>query len=135
MTITDSELEAGLRNLRGRADDIAPPPSDLARRTRERYRAQHPNIQRLDRILKAEGEDPDRFKLGKQADTVMLFFLFSDQELRALFTRLGYDYDPELTRRTIDYYDRRTSHGSTLSLITYAGVLAGLDPASSLRRL
>jgi hypothetical protein len=40
VTITDSELEAGLRNLRGRADDIAPPPSDLARRTRERYRAQ-----------------------------------------------------------------------------------------------
>ena len=49
----------------------------------ERYRARHPNIQRLDRILKAEGEDPDRFKLAKQADAVMLFFLFSDQELRA----------------------------------------------------
>src|SRR5215218_4188962 len=90
---------------------------DLEELDWERYRAQHPNIQRLDRILKAEGEDPDRFKLAKQADTVMLFFLFSDQELRALFTRLGYDYDPELTRRTIDYYDRRTSHGSTLSLV------------------
>jgi trehalose/maltose hydrolase-like predicted phosphorylase len=64
----------------------------------------------------------------------MLFFLFSDQELRALFTRLGYDYDPELTRRTIDYYDRRTSHGSTLSLVTHAGVLAGLDPNSSWER-
>ena len=104
---------------------------DLEELDWERYRAQHPNIQRLDRILKAEGEDPDRFKLAKQADTVMLFFLFSDQELRALFTRLGYDYDPELTRRAIDYYDRRTSHGSTLSLVTHAGVLAGLDPKSS----
>src|SRR6185503_20698770 len=49
-------------------------------------------------------------------------------------TRLGYDYDPELTRRTIDYYDRRTSHGSTLSLVTHAGVLAGLDPNSSWNR-
>ena len=39
-----------------------------------------------------------------------------------------------MARRTIDYYDRRTSHGSTLSLITFAGVLAGLDPASSWRR-
>jgi trehalose/maltose hydrolase-like predicted phosphorylase len=104
---------------------------DLEELDWERYRAQHPNIQRLDRILKAEGEDPDRFKLAKQADTVLLFFLFSDQELHALFTRLGYDYDPELTRRTIDYYDRRTSHGSTLSLVTHAGVLAGLDPNSS----
>src|SRR6478735_9526987 len=108
--------------------------ADLDELDWEHYRAQHPNIQRLDRILKAEGEDPDRFKLAKQADAVMLFFLFSDQELRALFTRLGYDYDPELTRRTIDYYDRRTSHGSTLSLVTHAGVLAGLDPASSWNR-
>ena len=39
-----------------------------------------------------------------------------------------------MAARTIDYYDRRTSHGSTLSLITYAGGLAGLDPASSWRR-
>jgi trehalose/maltose hydrolase-like predicted phosphorylase len=97
----------------------------------ERYRAQHPNIQRLDRILKAEGDDPDRFKLAKQADTVMLFFLFSHEELRTLFKRLGYEHDPELTLRTIDYYDRRTSHGSTLSLVTHAGVLASLDPKSS----
>ena len=40
MTISDSELEAGLRGLRTRADDMAPPPQDLAQRTRERYRAQ-----------------------------------------------------------------------------------------------
>ncbi|TFV87936.1 hypothetical protein [Blastococcus sp. CT_GayMR16] len=40
MTISDTELEAGLRSLRARADEIPPPPSDLARRTRERYRAQ-----------------------------------------------------------------------------------------------
>ena len=46
---------------------------------RERYDG---NIQRLDRILRAEGDDPDRYKLAKQADTVMLFFLFSDEELR-----------------------------------------------------
>jgi trehalose/maltose hydrolase-like predicted phosphorylase len=98
------------------------------------YRGRHTNIQRLDRILKAEGQDPDRFKLAKQADTVMLFFLFSDDELRTLFDRLGYEHDPELTRRTIDYYDRRTSHGSTLSLVTHAGVLAGLDPKSSWER-
>ncbi|MEV8614303.1 trehalose-phosphatase [Amycolatopsis sp. NPDC051373] len=97
----------------------------------EHYRAEHANIQRLDRILKAEGEEPDRFKLAKQADAVMLFFLFSDEELRTLFRRLGYEPDAELTRRTIDYYDRRTSHGSTLSLVTHAGVLAALDPKSS----
>jgi trehalose/maltose hydrolase-like predicted phosphorylase len=65
---------------------------------------------------------------------VMLFFLFSPEELRALFERLGYEYGPDTARRTIEYYDRRTSHGSTLSFVTHAGVLAGLDPASSWER-
>ncbi|MGH3708637.1 MAG: glycoside hydrolase family 65 protein [Pseudonocardiaceae bacterium] len=100
----------------------------------ERYRAEHPNIGRLDRILKAEGDDPNHYQLAKQADAVMLFFLFSNDELRELFDRLGYDYDPALARRTIDYYDQRTSHGSTLSLVTHAAVLAGLDPESSWER-
>ena len=103
--------------------------ADLEELDWDRYRAEHANIQRLDRILKAEGDDPDRYQLAKQADTVMLFFLFSPDELRRLLEQLGYAHDPDMARRTIDYYDRRTSHGSTLSLITYAGVLAGLDPA------
>ncbi|MGH4007692.1 MAG: glycosyl hydrolase family 65 protein, partial [Pseudonocardiaceae bacterium] len=108
--------------------------ADLEELDWERYRAKHPNIGRLDRILKAEGDDPNRYQLAKQADAVMLFFLFSGDELRELFERLGYDYDPDLARRTIDYYDQRTSHGSTLSLVTYAAVLAGLDPESSWQR-
>jgi trehalose/maltose hydrolase-like predicted phosphorylase len=108
--------------------------ADLEELDWERYRAEYPNIGRLDRILKAEGDDPNRYKLAKQADAVMLFFLFSDDELRELFERLGYHYDPDLPRRTIDYYDQRTSHGSTLSLVTYAAVLSGLDPESSWER-
>jgi trehalose/maltose hydrolase-like predicted phosphorylase len=98
------------------------------------YRARHRNIQRLDRILKAEGDDPDHYKLSKQADSVMLFFLFSEDELRDIFERLGYEYTSTTARRTIDYYDRRTSHGSTLSFITHAGVLADIDPESSWER-
>jgi trehalose/maltose hydrolase-like predicted phosphorylase len=103
----------------------------------EGYRAKHRNIQRMDRILKAEGDDPDRYKLAKQADAVMLFFLFSDDELREILWRLGYDEiagDDDLARRTIAYYDRRTSHGSTLSLVAHAAVLAGIDPESSWER-
>jgi trehalose-phosphatase len=97
-------------------------------------RAQHGNIQRLDRILRAEERDPNRYKLAKQADTVMLFYLFSDAELRRLFEQLGYEFSADTARRTIEYYDRRCSHGSTLSLIVYAGVLAGIDPESSWQR-
>ena len=100
----------------------------------EAYRAKHGNIQRLDRILRAEGDDPNRYKLAKQADTVMLFFLFSDDELRRLFARLGYEYGPETARINLAYYDQRTSHGSTLSFVTHAGVLARLDPERSWER-
>lgn len=107
---------------------------DLEELDWEHYRARYGNIQRMDRILRAEGEDPNRFKVSKQADAVMLFFLFSDEQLGALFDRLGYRYTPELGRRSIDYYDRRTSHGSTLSLVTHAGVLAARDPQSSWER-
>jgi trehalose/maltose hydrolase-like predicted phosphorylase len=110
---------------------------ELAELDWEAYRAQYGNIQRLDRILRAEGDDPNRYKLTKQADTVMLFFLFSEHELREILSRLGYRRlasDPELARRTVAYYDRRTSHGSTLSLLVHAAVLAGLDPEQSWTR-
>jgi trehalose/maltose hydrolase-like predicted phosphorylase len=101
----------------------------------EGYREKYPNIQRLDRILKSEGDDPDRYQLAKQADTVLLFFLFAEQELEEILHRLGYEhFGPDTARRTIDYYDQRTSHGSTLSFIAHAGVLAGLEPESSWER-
>jgi trehalose/maltose hydrolase-like predicted phosphorylase len=98
------------------------------------YRAKYANIQRLDRILRAEGDDPNRYKVTKQADTVMLFFLFSPEELHEIFGRLGYDHDPGTAARNVVYYDRRTSHGSTLSFVTHAGVLASLDPENSWER-
>ncbi|MEQ7004902.1 glycosyl hydrolase family 65 protein [Actinopolymorpha sp. B17G11] len=98
------------------------------------YRAKYTNIQRMDRILRAEGDDPNRYKVAKQADTVMLFFLFSAEELKAIFDRLGYPYAEETAHRNIVYYDQRTSHGSTLSYVTHAGVLAEYDPVSSWER-
>jgi trehalose/maltose hydrolase-like predicted phosphorylase len=104
---------------------------DLEELDWDAYREKYGNIQRLDRILRAEGDDPNRYKITKQADTVMLFFLFSHEELRETFGRLGYDYDPDTAARNVAYYDRRTSHGSTLSFVTHAGVLAALDPESS----
>jgi trehalose/maltose hydrolase-like predicted phosphorylase len=105
--------------------------ADLEELDWDAYRGKYDNIQRLDRILRAEGYEPDRYKIAKQADTVVLFFLFTGEELREIFERLGYDYLSDTAARNIAYYDRRTSHGSTLSFVTYAGVLAALDPESS----
>jgi len=105
--------------------------ADLEELDWDAYRAKYGNIQRLDRILRAEGKDPNRYKVTKQADTVMLFFLFRQDELREIFGRLGYEYRAGTVTRNVEYYDRRTSHGSTLSFVTHAGVLATIDPESS----
>ena len=98
------------------------------------YRERYGNIQRLDRILHAEGDDPNRYKVSKQADVVMLFYLFSPSTLRLLFERLGYQYRADTAARNITYYDERTSHGSTLSFVAFAGALAGLGSESSWER-
>jgi len=90
----------------------------------EAYRAKYGNIQRLDRILEAEGDDPNRYKASKQADVLMLLYLLSADELRELLGRLGYQLAPDAIARTIAYYLARTSHGSTLSGVVHAWVLA-----------
>jgi alpha,alpha-trehalase len=90
----------------------------------QKYRSKYGNIQRLDRILEQEGDTPNRYKLSKQADVLMLFYLFSSEELEWLFKRLGYEFDQNIIPRNIDYYLERTSHGSTLSSVVHSWVLA-----------
>jgi len=97
----------------------------------EGYTRKYGDIQRLDRILESENDTPNRYKASKQADVLMLFYLFSSDQLSDLFERLGYDFDHDLIRRNIDYYDRRTSHGSTLSRIVHSWVIARADRAAS----
>ena len=92
------------------------------------YRDRYGDIGRLDRILEAEGDTPNRYKLSKQADVLMIFYLLSTPELDALFDRLGYPFDPEQdVARNVEYYLSRTAHGSTLSRVVHAWVLARLD--------
>ncbi|MBJ8346992.1 trehalose-phosphatase [Antrihabitans sp. YC2-6] len=90
----------------------------------EKYRGRYGEIGRLDRILEAEGDDVNLYKVSKQADVKMLFYLLSSDELRELFDRLGYKFDAQTIPRTIDYYMARTSHGSTLSAVVQSWVLA-----------
>ncbi len=89
-----------------------------------RYERTYGDIHRLDRILEAEGDSPNRYKASKQADVLMLFYLFSADELTLLFEQLGYPFDHDAIPRTIDYYLARTSHGSTLSRLVHSWVLA-----------
>jgi alpha,alpha-trehalase len=93
----------------------------------EGYREKYEDIHRLDRILEAEGDTTNRYKLSKQADVLMLFYLLSVTELRLIFDRLGYRLDDDAIQRNVDYYNRRTSHGSTLSRLVSSWVLARSD--------
>lgn len=98
---------------------------ELAELDWDSYRQRYGNIQRLDRILEAEQDDVNGYKVSKQADTLMLLYLLSSDELRELLDRLGYYYfAPDQIPRLVDYYMSRTSHGSTLSGVVHSWVLA-----------
>ncbi|MFP4383836.1 MAG: beta-phosphoglucomutase family hydrolase [Spirochaetia bacterium] len=103
--------------------------TDLEELDFEEYRRKYGNIQRLDRILKAEGNSPDKYQVAKQADVLMMFYLLSPGQVAVLLERLGYEPgDPkELLRTNYEYYIKRTTHGSTLSYIVHSAILKYLD--------
>lgn len=51
---------------------------------------EYDNIERLDLILGAAGDDVNRYKLAKQADVLMLPYLFGCSGLITVLDQLGY---------------------------------------------
>jgi trehalose/maltose hydrolase-like predicted phosphorylase len=97
---------------------------ELAELDWDAYRRRYGDIQRLELILEAEGDSANRYKVSKQADVLMLFYLFTSDQLGRLFARLGYEFKHEMITPTVVYYDSRCTHGSTLSRVVAAWVLA-----------
>lgn len=97
----------------------------------EKYQRKYDDISRLDLILQNEGDTPNAYRLSKQADTLMLFYVFSVAELRSIFARLGYELSDDVVSRTIEFYLARSSDGSTLSQVVHSWVLAKENPAKS----
>ncbi|GAA2230711.1 glycosyl hydrolase family 65 protein [Promicromonospora sukumoe] len=95
------------------------------------YRARYGSIRRLDRVLEAEGDSVNRYRASKQADVLMLVFLLGERGLLDALAALGYPFDAAALDRTVRYYLARTSHGSTLSAVVHAWVLASRDPEAS----
>jgi len=93
----------------------------------EDYQTRYGNIQRLDLILEGENDSPNRYQLSKQADVLMLFYLFSAEELGELFERLEYPFEYHTIPRNVAYYSARVSHGSTLCRVVCAWVHARSD--------
>ncbi len=90
----------------------------------EKYHEKYGDSLRLDRILETENDSPNFYKASKQADVLMLFYLFSSGELEKFFNQLGYKFKPEFIPKNIDYYQKITSHGSTLSQVIHSWVYA-----------
>ncbi|WP_238012314.1 glycosyl hydrolase family 65 protein [Dactylosporangium sp. AC04546] len=97
------------------------------------YRDRYGDVRRLDRILESEGDTPNRYQASKQADVLMLFYLLSADELGELLHRLGYRLPADAIARTVEYYLARTAHGSTLSAVVHAWVLARNHREEALR--
>ncbi len=97
---------------------------DLEELDWEAYRRKYGNIHRMDRILKAEGDSPDKYKVSKQADVLMTFYLLDPEDVKEILDGLGYETPNavELLRKNYEYYVERTSHGSTLSKVVHAAI-------------
>ncbi|MFP4163423.1 MAG: glycoside hydrolase family 65 protein [Chitinispirillaceae bacterium] len=93
----------------------------------DKYREKYGENIRLDRVLESENDSVDRYKASKQADVLMLFYLFSADELTERFKQMRYSFDPSNIPRMIHYYRQRTSHGSTLSRLVFSWVLSRSD--------
>ena len=95
------------------------------------YRARYGNLGRLDLILNAEGGSTNDYRLSKQADVLMLLYLFSAEELRGILADLGYPFPASAVVRTVDFYIARSARGSTLSNVVESWVEARRDRTRS----
>lgn len=97
---------------------------DLEELDWESHRRRYGNIRRMDRILKAEGDTPDRYQLTKQADMLMAFYLLSPGQVRHVLELMGYEVadEQELATKNYEYYLARTTHGSTLSYVVHSAI-------------
>jgi trehalose/maltose hydrolase-like predicted phosphorylase len=84
------------------------------------YQHKYGNIHRMDRILKAEGKSPDEYKVAKQADALMTFYLLTEDQVKGILDDLGYTPPENFLHDNFYYYLNRTSHGSTLSRLVHA---------------
>ena len=92
----------------------------------DRFRKKYGNISRMDRLLKAEGESPDEYKVSKQADTLMSFYTLGRDTVTGIIRNLGYKIPQDYVERNFNYYLQHCSHGSTLSRLVHSHIAAKL---------
>ncbi len=79
---------------------------------------------RADRRMRAVGMDPDDYQIQKQADTLMAYYNLGPDEVKRVVGMMGYELPEDHLLKNLNHHLARTSHGSTLSYIAHAMVLA-----------
>jgi trehalose/maltose hydrolase-like predicted phosphorylase/beta-phosphoglucomutase-like phosphatase (HAD superfamily) len=79
---------------------------------------------RSDRRIRAAGLDPDDYQIQKQADTLMAYYNLGPDEVKRVVGMMGYELPDDHLMKNLNHHLSRTSHGSTLSFINHAMVLA-----------
>ena len=85
------------------------------------------DIDRVHDLLNSQGGHLNQYKVSKQPDVLMLYYLFSVDELAELFKRLGYQFDAENIAKNVEYYIKQTVSDSTLSRVATVWVLSRMD--------
>ena len=91
------------------------------------YKNKYADIHRMDRLLKAEGKSADDYKVAKQADTLMTFYNLEDEEVNNILGNLKYNLPVDYLQKNLNYYLKRTSHGSTLSRVVHSQLANIID--------
>ncbi len=91
----------------------------------------HPDMKQVEVALRKNGLVLNPYKLSKQPDVLMLFYVFSGDELGELFKQLGYRWGTKMIAANIEYYMPRTANTSTLSRVALAWVLSRMNRRGS----
>jgi beta-phosphoglucomutase family hydrolase len=81
----------------------------------------------LQRALDENDGYLNQYKISKQADVLMLSYVFSTDEMKELFDRLGYPYQAKSIAENCQYYIPRTANASTLSRVAHVWALSRID--------
>jgi len=100
---------------------------DLKELDWDHYINKYKDIHRMDRLLKAEGKSADDYKVAKQADMLMTFYNFDNEEVNNILKNLDYKLPDDYLEKNLNYYLKRTSHGSTLSRVVHAQLANIID--------
>jgi beta-phosphoglucomutase family hydrolase len=69
----------------------------------------------------------NQYKMSKQADVLMLTYVFSPDEMKELCERLGHTYKAENIAANCRYYIPRTANASTLSRVAHVWALSRIN--------